>query len=114
MEYKNETNAICYRLKIEPEIPLNDSKLGIALSTLNKDPINGLRHPVTDDANGWYIWCGDDVSQDDEFFSPLHFEHVFEYIPEIIPYLALPPGYRFQIDRDGYEDVWFDTTLLEA
>ena len=63
MEYRNETNAICNRLKIEPEIPLNDSKLGIALSTLKKDPINGLRHPVTDDANGWYIWCGDDISQ---------------------------------------------------
>ena len=29
----------------------------------------------------------------------------------VVPYLSLPPGYRFQI-ADGYEDVWFDLTLL--
>ncbi|WP_441294952.1 immunity protein Imm33 domain-containing protein [Massilia antarctica] len=29
----------------------------------------------------------------------------------VVPYLSLPPGYRFQI-ADGYEDVWFDPALL--
>ncbi len=27
--------------------------------------------------------------------------------PEVLPYLALPPGWRFLI-ADGYEDGWFD------
>ncbi|WP_441007151.1 immunity protein Imm33 domain-containing protein, partial [Neisseria meningitidis] len=32
--------------------------------------------------------------------------------PEIIPFLTLPPGYRFLIGENGYEDVWFDELLL--
>lgn len=27
-------------------------------------------------------------------------------------YLALPPGWRFVIGADGYEDVWYDASLL--
>jgi len=38
-------------------------------------------------------------------------EHLPEYLPEALRYLDLPPGYRFQIDRSGYEDVWFDPVL---
>lgn len=33
-------------------------------------------------------------------------------LPEVLPYLELPPGYRFIIDGKGYEDVWFDESLL--
>ncbi len=32
------------------------SKLGFALTTKGKLPINGLRHPIADDTNGWYIF----------------------------------------------------------
>jgi hypothetical protein len=44
-----------------------DSKLGFALSTKGKLPINGLRHPVAGDTNGWYIWCGEEFSHDAVF-----------------------------------------------
>ncbi len=46
------------------------------------------------------------------FFVPLHVEHLGEWCPEAVPYLALPPGWRFLLAPD-YEDVWFDATLLE-
>ena len=46
------------------------------------------------------------------FFSPLHFEHIDQYLPEISGYLNLPPGWRFLIDAKGYEDIWFDEHLL--
>jgi hypothetical protein len=35
-----------------------DSKLGFAIRTQGKIPINGLRHPPAGDTNGWYIWSG--------------------------------------------------------
>ena len=35
------------------------------------------------------------------------------YLPQIIEYLDLPPGYRFLIDDNGYEDVWFDPKLMQ-
>jgi hypothetical protein len=54
------------------------------------------------------------MSQNDDFFSPLHVEHIVEYLPEVKEYLDLPPGYRFLIDGYNYEDVWFEQELLNA
>jgi len=30
----------------------------------------------------------------------------------MIEYLGLPVGYRFLIDNEWYEDVWYDESLL--
>ncbi|MBD9437645.1 hypothetical protein IB223_16230 [Pseudoxanthomonas sp. PXM03] len=97
----------------EPSPPTLGSKLGLAVGSLTTGPIHGLRHPTSDEANGWYIWCGE-LSEADDFFSPLHVEHLAEYLPAAIEYLALPPGYRFLVDGADYEDVWFDASLLEV
>jgi hypothetical protein len=105
---------LCKRLGVAAERPTAGSKLGIALSTLGQQPVNGLRHRATETTCGWYIWCGQELSPAYDFFMPLHAEHVQEHLPEVLPYLALPPGYRFQIDGDGWEDVWYDETLLQA
>lgn len=71
-----------------------------------------MRIAPTETTSGWYIWCGD-LSEADDFFSPLHVEHLKEYLPAVVEYLDLPPGYRFLIDDANYEDVWFDASLLE-
>lgn len=97
-----------------PCMPPAGSKLGIALSTLGSLPIHGLRLNEENGTNGWYIWCGGEMSKDADFFSPLHIEHIEQYLPGISGYLALPPGYRFVTDDKGYEDVWFDPELLNA
>ena len=92
----------------------NDLKVGISLNVKQGlQPINGLRHPPVGDTSGWYIWAGDELSDEPDFFKPLHIFHVQEWCPEIEKYLALPPGWRFLI-ADGYEDVWFDETLLDS
>ena len=113
MKIKRE-QSICEWAGVEPQQPEGKSKLGLALSTLGKIPINGLRHNPENGTNGWYIWCGEEMSQDTDFFSPLHFEHIDEYLPQLKEYLSLPPGYRFLIDGNNYEDVWYDPELLNA
>jgi len=109
---KSMKNGVCEKEGVEPVIPEQGTKLGIALSTLGKEPINGLRHNPENETNGWYIWCGNSFSGADDFFAPLHVEHIDEYLPLVKKYLDLPPGYRFQIDSNNYEDIWFDTELL--
>ena len=109
-----EEQTICERQGVEPLQPEEGSKLGIALSTLGKLPINGLRHKPENGTNGWYIWCGEEISEDDDFYSPLHIEHIEEYLPEVRKYLNLPPGYRFLIDGNNYKDVWYEAKLLNA
>lgn len=33
-----------------------DSKVGFALDTQDRLPLNGLRHPPEGDTTGWYLW----------------------------------------------------------
>src|SRR6266852_5317542 len=88
-----------------------ESKLGFALQTEGLLPINGLRHPPEGDTNGWYLWCGNELSDHPEFFAPLHTHYLIKQCPEAIKFLGLPPGYRFLVAGD-YVDVWFDESLL--
>src|SRR5207249_539505 len=90
-----------------------ESKVGFAIDVGDKMPINGLRHPPAGDTKGWYIWGGQELSADPDFFAPLHTRHLMNRKPEVVKYLGLPPGYRFLIAGD-YVDVWFDPTLLET
>lgn len=78
---------------------------------LEKNPINGLRHPKEYNETGWYIWSGE-YSNDKDFFKPICAKHLFQIRPEIIKYLGLDVGFRFLADKNGYEDIWFDKDLL--
>jgi hypothetical protein len=101
---------VCKRAGVRPDSPRLGSKAGIG--PLVGYPLNGLRHPSTADASGWFIWAGGEIDQSDAaFFRPVHLEHVAEMPPEIVDYLALPPGWRFQT-APGHDDIWFDPDLL--
>jgi hypothetical protein len=49
-------------------------------------PLNGLRHAPEGDTCGWYIWAGEELSDDSAFFEPLHVEHLPAVCPEVLPY----------------------------
>lgn len=108
----SRAQTICGWAQVLPHSPSPGSKVGLAISSLKRQPIHGMRIAPTETTNGWYIWCGE-LSDADDFFAPLHVEHLGEYLPAAVEYLDLPPGYRFLIDSANYEDVWFDASLLE-
>lgn len=110
----NEQQKICEKYSGDCEPTDINDMLGISDNTDGElTPINGLRRPVEGDTSGWYIWSGEKFSEEEDFFKPVHMGHLVKCCPQIIKYLGLPPGYRFLIDNDGYEDVWYDATLLE-
>jgi hypothetical protein len=92
--------------------PAEDDRLGIALATLSILPLNALRHSPANGTCGWYIWGGD-LSDDPEFFQSLHVHHLVAHSPQIIPYLALAPGWRVLLAPEQTE-VWYDSSLLEV
>ena len=102
---------ICSRFNACFEPVDTDSKVGIALETLHLLPLNALRHAPERDTCGWYIWGGTVLEDREDFFQPLHAMHLTEKCPALIPYLALPPGWRVLL-APGYEDVWYDSSLL--
>ena len=105
-----EQVEVCNKQGVDALIPDELEKLGIALSTLGRSPINGLRHPVENGTCGWYIWCGEKLSEDENFFKPLHVKHIDEYLPGIQKYLALPVGYRFLL-AENYVEIWKDESI---
>ena len=107
-----EQAAVCARFDASPMGVDGGTKVGISRNVRNGVmPINGLRHPPENGTTGWFIWAGEELSSDPDFFVPLHVEHLAEWCPQVIPYLALPPGWRFLL-APGFEDVWQDESLL--
>jgi hypothetical protein len=105
-----QQRTTCERFGVEPVPAGPDDKVGIALNVrAGARPIKAIRHPPVGDTTGWYIWGGDiePSTQDDDFFVPLHVAHLPDWTPEIMSYLAVPPGYGVIVESD-YEDVWFD------
>ena len=105
-------SELCGRFGVPVTFPQRHLKLGISADFCSGNfPLNGLRHPPEDGTCGWFLWAGSELSSAPDFFQPMHLEHLFERCQRVLPYLALPPGWRFLI-ADGYEDVWQDDSLL--
>ena len=105
-----EQKAVCARFHAEPHVADPNSKVGMGGS--DEGVIHGLRQPPEGDTTGWYIWRGE-YSESGDFFEPLHTWHLADRLPEVLPYLALPPGWRFLLAPDC-EDVWYDDSLLKV
>jgi hypothetical protein len=109
----SEQQRICKKYGTHPFASPPGLKAGVARNVSDGVPVHGLRHPPEGDTTGWYIWAGEELSTDPDFFEPVHVEHLTGLRPEIVKYLALPPGWRFLIAGD-YEDVWYDPSLLNV
>ena len=106
-----EQRAVCARFAVEPVPAPGELMAGVALP-IGDPPVHGLRHPPEHGTTGWFVWTGE-YSVEDDFFKPLHVSHLERDLAVAVPYLALPPGWRFLL-APGYEDVWFDETLLDS
>jgi hypothetical protein len=94
-----QQKEFCKRLKIEWS-PVNlKSMIAFNESLFSKVfPINGLRHPKHGNIDGWYLWSGSEIPQEDvKFFKPLQVEHLFEHRPVVLKYLSLPQEGDFKL-----------------
>ena len=114
-DWQAEQERVCARYGVPWFGADEDLKVGIARNVgTGLLPINGLRHPPQGGTTGWYLWAGEELSADPAFFEPLHLKHLEQRCPQIIRYLGLPPGWRFLVGANAYEDVWEDRTLLSV
>jgi hypothetical protein len=110
----NTDETIC-RLYSENYSPVEDDQT-VGISKINQKlyPINGERTKIIGIFSGWMIWFGSEIPQGKTNFESMCKVHLKNKIPLIIPYLSLPPGYRFMIDDKGFEDIWYDEKLLDS
>jgi hypothetical protein len=109
----NETQqrAVCEQYGTEFRPPAAGSRVGLATQSLGLQPLNGMRIEPEGGVCGWYLWAGGEPSTADGFYQPICLEHLPDYCPAAIPFLALPPGWRFLTDGN-YSDVWCDSALI--
>ena len=105
--------AVCARHGTECLPPVAGSRVGVAIQTLDQNPLHGLRVEPVGGTSGWYLWAGGEPTTADDFYQPVCVEHVVDCCPLAVPFLALPPGWRFLTDGK-YVDVWFDPAPLEG
>jgi hypothetical protein len=104
--------AICARAQTEPSFLSPEARIGIGRDfDPTQIPINGHRHPVHGNMCGWYIWSGEELSQDADYFEVICYKHLVNENWDWVIYLALPAGWRF-LSAPGYEDIWYDAELL--
>ena len=111
MSWEPAQRLLCTRYEATFTASPETTNSGFALGTQGLLPINGLRHPAASGTTGWYLWCGETLSDAPDFFQPVHTLHIYEQYPEISELLGLPPGYRF-LKSTEYLDIWFDANLL--
>ena len=106
----NQQLAKCAAYNVQLFACIHSEMVGVA-ENINSDllPVNALRIGPDGGATGWYIWAGE-WSDDEEFFKPLHVDHLKAWCPQILPFLQFPPGWRVQL-APNHEDAWFDPTL---
>jgi hypothetical protein len=106
-----QQRLVCARYGAGFAPPAAGTRVGIALATLGRVPLHGLRTAADGEACGWFLWCGGEPAADADFYQPMCVEHLDAACPAAVPFLALPPGWRFLTDGT-YVDVWYDAGLL--
>jgi len=109
-ELHQRQTRICAKYGADTVAYLNGAKIGVARNVRDGVlPINGVRVTPLGDSSGWFVWAGE-WSDAPDFFVPLHVDHLKEWCPSAVPFLLLPPGWRFQV-APNHEDVWFDSDV---
>jgi hypothetical protein len=105
--------ALCARVGSAWQEAAGHLKVGIARNMgTGLLPLNGVRHLPVGDTTGWYLWAGETLPLDEDFFQPMHLTHLYQRCPQVLPYLGMASGWRFLL-APNYEDIWFDASALQ-
>ena len=105
LTYWRDQHVVCEKFSGEFSAPLADKLAVISEGVLEGDPVQGVRYPSPEHMSGWWITT-DRYNGEINTLKNEHLYHVTAARPELVRYLGLPDGFRF--DLSAREDVWFD------
>lgn len=111
LRYWREQHLICQQYGAEFKPPRPDKLTVISKGVLEGLPVQGVRYPSPDHMSGWWITT-DQYDGDINSLKNQHTYHVTAARPDLIKYLALPAGFRF--DLSVKDDVWLDEKVANA
>jgi hypothetical protein len=109
LTYWRDQHAICRAYAAEFQPPRPDTLTVISDGVLEGHTVQGVRHLSPGGMSGWWITT-DLFNGDVSTLKSEHTYHVTARRPDLAKFMALPPGFRY--DLAAHEDVWFDGDIL--
>jgi hypothetical protein len=102
-----EQQTICESMLTEFDPPTSDLLAAVSEGVFQGLQTDGERCPAKHPMSGW--WFFTELYKDDiKTMKTFHIAHVCQMRPDLVPYLALPFGFKFSQKKGMY---WFDTEL---
>lgn len=106
LRYWREQHEVCERFGAPFTPPRADQMVAVSVGVYEGDPVQGVRYHAPDHMTGWYATTAR-FNGDTRTLTVEHLYHLTAKRPDLARYVALPPGYRFDM-TGGSDDVWFD------
>ncbi len=110
VRYWEEQHRVCKRNNALFAPPDPDTLTAVSAGVMEGKPVQGMRYPWPAHMSGWVV-VTDDYSGDVTSLVREHTYHLSAARPDLAPYLALPPGFGF--DLRGRVRVTYDEALLK-
>jgi hypothetical protein len=110
IRYWEGQRAVCRRNNAVFAPPNPDAMTAASKGVLEGRPVQGLRYPWPDHMSGWLL-VTDEYDGDPASLTRHHTYHLTAARPDLAPFLALPPGFGFDL-RGGGVKVWYDEAAL--
>lgn len=95
------------REKVDCELPRSESLVAVSVGVFEGEPVQGVRYRMEPHMSGWVI-TADAYDGNVSSLRTEHISHLIKSRPDLLRYLCLPVGWRFDTARD---DVWFDESV---
>lgn len=105
LTYWRDQHRVCNRAGALFTPPRPDRLTVIDEGVLEGLPVQGVRYPSPEHMSGWWITT-DRYNGDVNTLRREHTYHITAARPDLAKYLALPFGFRF--DLESHEDIWCD------
>ncbi|WP_284640782.1 immunity protein Imm33 domain-containing protein [Paenibacillus silviterrae] len=102
---------VCNSKNTKTLFPFFGQKVAISRGVYEGMDCEGVRYPSPDHMTGWYITT-DQYDGNFQSLMVVHYYHLAFKRTDLLPYLALPYGFRFSKYESKIE-VWLDSTIQE-
>jgi hypothetical protein len=113
LNYWVQQSEVCRELDTEFMPPYLDQKVASSVGVLEGElPVSGVRYEAPSHMSGWYLTT-ESYSGDVRDLRVDHLYHLTSRRPDVVRFLALPPGHRFEISVRGGR-AYFDPEVLKG
>ncbi|RTE09650.1 hypothetical protein EJQ19_11225 [Paenibacillus whitsoniae] len=111
MKVVQEQKQECQEYGATAIFPIFNQMIVISKGVYEGLAVDAVRYPSPEHMSGW--WLTTELYDNNvESLMTVHYHHLAFIRPELIKYLALPFGYRF--NTTGKEqDIWFDENAIK-